>query len=175
MARSENLVLTGFMATGKTTVGRLVAERLGMGFVDTDLVIEERHGPIPRIFEERGEPGFRAIERELAAELADRAGLVIAVGGGMLLDPLNLDLLGRNGHIFCLVAGSEEIHRRVTVGQDPPQRPLLVGDDALGRIVELLAERAPAYAQFTQVVTDGLEPDQVVDRLALLWEAATTT
>ena len=71
---SRNIVLTGFMGTGKTTVGRLLAEQLGYEFVDTDRVIEERHGKIADVFRSVGEEGFRRIERELAAELADRVG-----------------------------------------------------------------------------------------------------
>ncbi|MCY4663604.1 MAG: hypothetical protein OXC00_02945, partial [Acidimicrobiaceae bacterium] len=81
-AVQKNVVLTGFMGTGKTTVGRILAEHLGFDFVDTDAVIESRAGPIPEIFERAGEPGFRELERSVARELAGRTGLVIATGGG---------------------------------------------------------------------------------------------
>ena len=87
MSPDHNLILTGFMGTGKTTVGRLVARKLGREFVDTDLVIEERHGPIQEIFDRQGESAFRDIERTLAVELGQRKRLVIATGGRMLLDP----------------------------------------------------------------------------------------
>ncbi len=89
MRSEQNLVLTGFMGTGKTTVGRMLAEKLGMEFVDTDELIESRHGPIPRIFADRGESEFRAIEQEVARELGERSGLVIATGGRMVLDDDN--------------------------------------------------------------------------------------
>jgi shikimate kinase len=170
MITGRNLVLTGFMATGKSTVGRLVAERLGMEFVDTDLVISKRHGPIPSIFESLGEEGFRAIERSLAAELGARIGLVIATGGKLILDPENLSALGRRGAIFCLVAEPEEILRRVTAEGDPSNRPLLEGEDPRMRINQLLAERAPGYARFAQVETDGLSPEEVADEVMRLWE-----
>jgi shikimate kinase len=88
----RNVVLTGFMGTGKTTVGRLLAERLGYGFVDTDALIVARHGPIAEIFAGRGEGEFRRLEAEVAAELADRTGLVIATGGRMLLDHGNAEV-----------------------------------------------------------------------------------
>ena len=114
MSPDNNLILTGFMGTGKTTVGRLVAEKLGREFVDTDLVIEERHGPIQEIFDRQGESAFRDIERALAGELGQRNGLVIATGGRLLLDPENFRLLSENGRIFCLVATPEEIYQRVT-------------------------------------------------------------
>ncbi len=84
--RPGNVVLTGFMATGKTTVGRLLAERLGYEFVDTDQLIEQRHGPIPAIFRESGEGEFRRLERSVADELAARRQLVISTGGRLLLD-----------------------------------------------------------------------------------------
>jgi shikimate kinase len=171
MATGRNLVLTGFMATGKSTVGRLLADRLGMEFVDTDLVIEQRHGqPIPEIFETLGEEVFRIMERTLAAELGARNGLVIATGGRMLLDPENVDSLGRNGTIVCLVASPEEVYRRVSDDRSLADRPLLTVDDPRGRINELLAERASGYARFTQVVTDGLDPDEVVEQVARVWE-----
>ncbi|MEC7384520.1 MAG: shikimate kinase, partial [Actinomycetota bacterium] len=91
-SRSRSVVLTGFMATGKSTVGRQLAARLRYGFVDTDRLIEERFGPVPEIFRTHGEERFRAIERELASELAALPALVIATGGGMLVDSAVADV-----------------------------------------------------------------------------------
>src|SRR5262245_28356809 len=139
MDRSGNVVLTGFMGTGKTTVGRLLADLLGYEFVDTDELIERRYGPIETIFRDRGEEEFRAIERNLAAELAGRDGLVISTGGRMMLDPSIASTLGAGSRVFCLVASPETIAARVL---DGPARPLLAGPDPLARIRELLAERA---------------------------------
>ncbi len=166
VAPSSNIVLTGFMGTGKTTVGRILAAELGFDFVDTDAVIEQRHGPIAEIFRERGEDVFRAIERDLAAELADRSRLVIATGGRMMLDPDNVVSLERRGRVFCLVAEAEEIHRRVTADAAHVERPLLAGADPRARILELLAERRSGYRQFTQVVTDGRSPRAIAAEIA---------
>jgi shikimate kinase len=163
---TRNIVLTGFMGTGKTTVGRLLAEQLGFEFVDTDLLIEQRHGAIADIFQTRGEEAFRQIERDLAAELAQREGLVISTGGRLMLDPRNVASLTRNGRVFCLVATPDEIYDRVTNDESARERPLLVVPDPRKRIVELLAERAAAYRRFVQVSTDGLDPDVIAADLA---------
>lgn len=156
-----NIILTGFMGTGKTTVGRLVAEKLGFDFVDTDAIIEQRHGPIATIFADRGEQAFREIERQVAGELAGRTGLVVSTGGRMMLDDVNVGALGATGIVYCLVADADEIHRRVTTDPSRIERPLLAGPDPRGRIVELLAERAPHYARFPQVDTEGRSPADI--------------
>ena len=143
---SRNIVLTGFMGTGKTTVGRLLAEQLGYEFVDTDQVIEQRHGKVADIFREMGEETFRTIEREVASELADRRRLVISTGGRMMLDPRNVASLSRNGRIFCLVATPDAIFDRIAGDPSQIERPLLSVPDPRQRIVELLAERSPAIA-----------------------------
>jgi len=149
----QNIVLTGFMATGKTTVGRLLADELDYQWVDTDAVIQRRHGPIAEIFTNRGEEAFRAMEQDLAVELAEQDGLVISTGGRMMLDPVNAAVLS-GARVFCLTAQPEEIARRIDrPGQ--PVRPLLEGADPVARIGELLAERAKGYDRFEQVSTDG--------------------
>ena len=165
---SRNIVLTGFMGTGKTTVGRLLADKLGYEFVDTDEVIEERHGTIAEIFRTRGEDAFRRIERELAAELAARDRLVIATGGRLMLDPQNVSSLSRNGRVFCLVATPDEIFDRVTHDTSATERPLLAVPDPRQRIVELLAERSPDYRRFAQLATDAVSTDAVAADLAEL-------
>lgn len=169
MRTEQNLVLTGFMGTGKTTVGRKLAQMLGMEFVDTDSLIEERHGPIPRIFAEQGETRFRSIERSVAEELGEKSGLVIATGGGMVLDPENLRALSQNGRIFCLVASPAVILARVTNERSRRGRPLLHGDDPGRRIVDLLTERRDVYLQFDQVSTDDATPDEIANEVADLW------
>lgn len=166
-----NIVLTGFMGTGKSTVGRLLAERLGWRWVDTDALIEERHGPIPRIFAEHGEERFRELEREVAAELAGGHSTIIATGGRLLLDPDNEAALGATGVIVCLSASTEELVTRLADGAGG--RPLLQGGDPAARIGALLAERAAAYGRFPQVVTDGLHPGEVADAVVALVEART--
>ena len=151
------------MGTGKTTVGRLLADLLGYEFVDTDEVIERRYGAIETIFRERGEDAFRAIERELADELADGDRLVIATGGRMMLDAEIAATLGAGARVFCLVASPDTIAARVL---DGPVRPLLAGPDSLARIRQLLAERAAGYSRFEQVSTDSRTPADVARDLA---------
>ena len=165
---SRNIVLTGFMGTGKTTVGRLLAERLGYEFVDTDRLIEERHGKIGDLFRSVGEEGFRRIERDLATELADRERLVISTGGRMMLDPHNVASLSRNGRVFCLVATPDEIFDRVVNDDSKIERPLLSVPDPHRRIVELLAERSPDYRRFAQLTTDAVSADAVATDLVAL-------
>lgn len=100
-----NIILTGFMATGKTTIGIGLAKALGYAFVDTDHLIEDRWGQtITEIFREKGEAAFRTMETDVARELGKKEGLVIATGGGMVLDPVNITALEKQGRIFCLVA-----------------------------------------------------------------------
>ncbi len=169
MDSRPNLVLTGFMGTGKTTVGRVLAERLGMDFVDTDELIESRHGPIAGIFADQGEAGFRSIERGVARELGERSGLVIATGGRMVLEPENRDALSENGRIFCLVATPDQIYDRVVNDESRRDRPLLQVDDPRQRIDELLAERRAEYAQFRQVTTGHASPEEIADEIVEMW------
>jgi shikimate kinase len=156
---SPTVVLTGFMGTGKSTVARLVAEHLGLDHVDTDTLIEERHGPIERIFATRGEEAFRTLEREVASELAGRTGLVVSTGGAMMLDPTNRATLGAGATLVCLVASAAEISRRVQA--DDVERPLLAGPNSIARISELLTERESTYARFTQIETEGRSPEEI--------------
>ncbi len=157
----RNVVLTGFMGTGKTTVGRILASRLGFGFVDTDELVEERHGTIAAIFTEQGEAAFRAMERDIALELGARSSLVIATGGRLMLDEDNAAALGEEGRVFCLVADTEEILERVRADESRLDRPLLAAADPRARIETLLAERAAGYRRFVQVDTDGRSPADV--------------
>lgn len=165
-----NLVLTGFMGTGKSTVGPLAAARLGMRFVDMDPTIEARLGmTVTEIFAARGEAAFREMETALCHELAQARGLVIATGGGALVNPVNRALLGATGLVVCLTCAFETIMARVGTATD---RPLLAGDDRAARIRALLDARAPVYAALpAHVDTTGLTPDQVAERVVALWRA----
>lgn len=157
---ARNLVLTGFMGTGKTAVGRILAGRLGYGFVDTDEVIESRAGPIPEIFDREGEPGFRDMERSVARELAGRTGLVIATGGRLMLDRRCAALLEPGADVICLTATPATIIERIG---DTTRRPLLDVPDPARRVRELLEERAESYGRYTPVDTEGRSPDEVAD------------
>ena len=134
-----NIILTGFMGTGKTAVGREVAARTGRPFVDLDDLIEQRAGKsIPEIFAQDGEPAFRALEAAICGEMAAPAGLVIATGGGAVVNPANREALAAGGTVICLEADLETILQRVGRGDD---RPMLAGPDRVARIRELLAAR----------------------------------
>ena len=167
--RQRSVVLTGFMATGKSTIGRHVAARLRYGFVDTDRLIEERFGPIPEIFSAQGEAAFRAIERDLASELAPLPALVIATGGGMLVDDAVAEVFRSAGSlIISLVADVDTIYRRVGGERAGERRPMLAVERPRDRIAELVAERAPAYAKFPQVRTDTQSSIKIVDEIVEL-------
>ena len=158
----KNIILTGFMATGKTTVGKTLASQLGYDFVDTDVLIESRIGmTIAEFFQKEGEGVFRKMEADLAQELADKRGLVIATGGRFMLDSNNAKALVKTGRVFCLVATPEEILERVE--SDSHVRPLLQVPNPLEHIVELLQQRKEGYGQFIQLVTSQIHPETVVE------------
>lgn len=163
--QSSSIVLTGFMGTGKSSVGRLLAARLGLTFVDTDELIARRAGkPVAEIFADEGEGAFRALEAAIARELAGQNGLVIATGGGMLVDAHNAHLLGAGNAVFCLQASPAEIVRRLQ--DEQAVRPLLAGAEPAARVAELLAQRKAAYAQFTPVDTEGQSAAEVAAAIA---------
>ncbi|MBN1847581.1 MAG: 3-dehydroquinate synthase [Deltaproteobacteria bacterium] len=160
-----NIILTGFMATGKTTVGKLLSKQLGYEFVDTDELIEARTGQtIAEIFREKGEPAFRKMESDLARELADKDGLVISTGGRLMLDADNAEALGKSGRVFCLVATPEEILERVE-RDTGVRRPLLEVPNPIERVVELLQQREKGYGRFSQMVTSDKIPEIVCQNL----------
>jgi len=167
MDNERNIVLTGFMGTGKTAVGRIVARRLGRGFVDIDEEVERRAGkPIARIFAKNEESAFRQMENELCRELSEQRGLVIATGGGTLVDPENRKLLKKNGTVVCLTCEVDELLRRVS-GES--HRPLLFVADPRGTIERLLAERAPAYGKIPWPIdTTTLSREQVASSVSAL-------
>ncbi|HBU39433.1 MAG TPA: shikimate kinase [Acidimicrobiaceae bacterium] len=155
------------MASGKSSVGRALAHRRSLSFVDTDAMIVERHGSIEQIFEHKGEAEFRQMERDVATELQTSSGLVIATGGRMMLDEHCAKILGSTGRIFCLRASIEEIQRRYKADADGPVRPLLAdSDESLLR--RLYEERANAYSQFEQVETDGKSVGEVVEGIEMM-------
>lgn len=154
------------MGTGKSTVGRQLGGLLKREWVDTDKIIESRHGAIPQIFEAHGEEHFRSLERSLAEELAARSALVISTGGRMMLDPIVRQHLEPVSRVFCLVASPESILHRVGGQHGAARRPLLAGDDPQSRIQDLLAERSPGYAEFIAVDTDDRTPTQVAQAIA---------
>ncbi len=169
-----NLVLTGFMGTGKTTAGRLVAERLGRPFVDMDALIEQRaRQSIPAIFATQGEAAFRSMERDLCRELAAQDGLVIATGGGALLDPVSRALMIASGLVICLEASPDVLLARLQAKAD---RPLLHGAALPERIPALLAARREAYAALPyHLDTSTLTPVETMEAILALWQTYTAS
>ena len=140
-----NLALIGFMGTGKTSVGRLVAEQLHFDYLDTDEMIQAGTGrTITDIFKTEGEPAFRALEEKTVAELAGHTKTVIATGGGLPTNPKNLDGLKTHALVVCLWASPEKIWERV---RNQSHRPLLHDPNPQAKIRELLAAREPFYRQ----------------------------
>jgi shikimate kinase len=161
----SNVVLTGFMATGKSTVGSLAAKALDFKFIDTDNLIEQRRGKcIADIFWEDGEQAFRKLEEKIAVELGDQRELVIATGGGMMQNPAIVDAFNRRGRIYCLRASLDQILERLS-NDKSVVRPLVQVADSRQRIQALLAERKRMYDQFLQLDTTGKSPEQVVEEL----------
>lgn len=149
-----NLALIGFMGTGKSSVGRLVAEQLHFDYLDTDELIQSRTGrTIADIFKHDGEPAFRKLEQQLVAELAARKRTVIATGGGLPANPLNLTSLKNHALIVCLWASPEKIWERV---RNQTHRPLLCDPNPKLKIRELLAAREPFYRQADVLINTDL-------------------
>jgi shikimate kinase len=165
---APRVVLVGAMGAGKTTVGRLVAEALGLEFVDTDHVVEAMTGrSVSEIFVDDGEAHFRELERRAVAESLTTHDGVLALGGGSILDAATRELLDGHRVVFLRV-GLTDAAKRVGLGVS---RPLLLGN-VRGRIKQLLDERTPIYESVAQhaVDTDGLSASEVADRVRVLME-----
>jgi len=160
----RNIVITGFMGTGKTSVGRELARRLGRKFVDMDEVLVKRLGTsIGEVFRQHGEGLFRRQEARLVAELGRQKGLVIATGGGTVLLPENRQDLSRNGELICLESAPEVVIRRLEV---PGDRPLILEGKPRERIYRLLELRRGSYAMVPRHIdTSHLTVYQVVERI----------
>lgn len=172
MAHKRNIALTGFMGTGKSTVGRRLAAELGLKFLDIDDLIEKDAGmPIREIFKKDGEARFRRLESSVIEKLSSGAygnGVVISTGGGAVVNPANRSLLKSWATLVCLRASVDEILRRVG---DKVDRPLLSAPDKRAAVERLLGERQQAYldADFT-VETTGRGVDDIVAEIKGLIE-----
>ena len=169
MAAPANIILVGFMASGKTQVGKILSESLDWPMIDADDEIVRRAGKsIRSIFDDQGEAAFRDLERQVIADLCLGSKQILAAGGGAFVDPTNRELMLLRGLVFCLMATPETIYARVTedTGKDAAVRPLLAAKNPLGRIKELLSQRTEAYAQAHHSIdTDVLTPEQVAQRI----------
>ena len=148
-----NLYLVGFMGTGKSTVGRGLATRLGLRFLDSDHAIEKAQGrSIPEIFAAEGEAYFRQLEKDFVEQGHPRYGCVVSCGGGLVVQPGMIERLKQKGLVACLFASAEVILNRTAGNKN---RPLLNVENPRARIAELLAEREPIYLQAgTCIYTD---------------------
>ncbi|MFW9609563.1 shikimate kinase AroK [Aquaspirillum soli] len=152
MKASGNLFLVGLMGAGKTTIGRQLARLTGKTFYDSDHEIEARTGVrIPVIFEIEGEAGFRVRESEMIAELATLPNIVLATGGGAVLDPNNRQVLANHGTVIYLRAGIDDILART---QHDKNRPLLQTANPRAKLEALFAQRDPLYREVADVVID---------------------
>ena len=165
----RNIVLVGFMGTGKTSVGKRLAKRLEMPMIDTDDIITADSGmDIPDIFARYGEAHFRDLESVAVCKAANLENHVISTGGGVVLRESNLDMLKRNGIVFCLTATPEEIWRRV--GSET-HRPLLQDPNPLGKIEQMLIERRSFYAHADhQIPTTRLSIKAVIDKIVEIFQ-----
>jgi shikimate kinase len=152
MDADRNFFLVGLMGAGKSTVGRALARRLKLTFVDSDHEIEARTGvKIATIFELEGEIGFRAREEEVIAELIQRQGIVLATGGGAVLSPVTRQGLRERGTVIYLRARVEDLWRRT---RHDRIRPLLQTHDPKTRLQQLYTERDPLYSEVAHIVVD---------------------
>jgi len=165
----HNIYITGFMGTGKSAVGRVVAQKIGKIFIDTDRAIKDRQGrSIADIFENWGENHFRQLETNLLKELAQRDDLVVATGGGTLLSRENVRLLDEGSIIICLFADPMVIHKRIKKNN---MRPLLEHGDRLKTIKNLMKKRDSFYKQFDwQVDTSDLTVEEAADEILNILE-----
>ena len=162
------------MATGKSSVGKRLAEILGFEFVDLDAAIEAEEGAaIPRIFAERGEPAFRELESRMVKRMMTQTGLVISTGGGTVVNPHNMANLKNCGVVVALTADIPTILRRAGSGDD---RPLLQVEDREERIRELLLKRAPFYAQADMTIdTTSITIEQAAREISTALEKRADT
>ena len=162
----KNLILIGCMGCGKTTVGAILAERLGCTCVDTDHEIEVREGrTIPDIFRDDGEPGFRRIEQDTLKALLPAEKLVLATGGGIILDPENVRILRENGIVLYLKRSPESLFEHLEGVTGLPLLDGTEGEDRLARIRTLLQEREALYASAAHQVIccDGKESEEIAE------------
>lgn len=155
----KNIVLVGFMGSGKTTVGRLIAEKTGMPLLDMDSMIEERAGKtINDIFADEGEAHFRNLEREMAIELSNQQGQIISTGGGIVLNSDNISAFEKTGLVVCLLVDAATVLDRL---KHDTTRPLLAGDKET-KILSILDTRKHLYASITHSINTSDKSADVI-------------
>lgn len=165
IAEAKNIVLIGLMGTGKSAIGRTVAKKLGRRFIDTDRLIERKAGKtIPEIFELDGEDTFRKLEKEIIRRISQYIGIVIATGGGLIVDLENFRCLKESGWIVALYASPETIYKRI---EGKRIRPLLLKEqDPVKRLKDILNDRKSIYAQaHFHIDTENKEIDAIANEI----------
>ena len=162
-----NLILCGMMGAGKTTVGIKLAEKTGRQWLDTDVVITQKHGKIADIFAQKGEEYFRKLETETLSAFAQEENLVLSVGGGLVLKQENVCLLKKMGKIVYLQAEKQTLISRL---QQDTERPLLQGADLERKIENLLSARASVYETVADYIVkvDKKTPDEIADEILII-------
>lgn len=165
----KNIILIGFMGSGKTRVGKRLAERLGYHFIDTDHLIEEKTGKAIRdIFKEEGEEYFRTLETGVVKDLSNIEGCVVSTGGGIVIREENMTGLKKIGLVVWLKVSPETVLKRV--GPDTT-RPLLMVDDPLSGIKRLLAEREESYKKAdVSINTDDLDVEEIIENIMSIYD-----
>lgn len=163
----KNIYLVGFMGTGKTATAKLLAKTLNRKFLDLDdLIIAQEKKPIAKIFEEKGEVYFRKVEKEVVKEISAQKNLIVACGGGVVIDKDNLESLKNSGMVICLTSTPEIILERT---REFNHRPLLNVDNPIEKIKELLIKRESFYNQAHYILdTTKLTPAQTKDEILKL-------
>jgi shikimate kinase len=161
----KNIYLIGFMGTGKSSVGKILASELGADFVDTDKMVEDKTGrKIADIFEESSEEEFRRLESDVLREITERRGLVVSTGGGIVVSRGNLELMKQSGLVVTLIADVSTIMERIS--KDDTKRPLLEVDDPFEEIKKLLFDRASFYINAHHIVeTSDITPREAAGQI----------
>jgi shikimate kinase len=170
---TNKIYLTGFMGSGKSTIGPILANTLGWDFYDLDSIIEQKEDKkISRIFEENGEDYFRNLEKEILKDLAGREKVIVALGGGTITNQENIDFLKKSGNIIYIKISAESAYKRLRFKRD---RPILLRngtvnlskDEFIGKIQQLLSDRNKYYEQADIIIeTDNLPIGVTIDKIA---------
>lgn len=168
--KKKNIILCGFMGSGKSTVGRQLADRMGMKFLDTDAYIEQKEGiSISQIFADKGEDYFRELELKVCEELSTLKSVVISTGGGTLLKDANVKAIKKNGVVFLLNVSSLTVLTRL---KNDTSRPLLQRDDKEKAVKQLLSQRIPLYNRAADYVIDAEDsPRRVCNKIMNIYNS----
>ena len=164
----RNIVLVGFMGSGKSKTANKLAGILKRGVVSTDAIIEQKEGrAITDIFRESGEAYFRKVEKEVVKEVSEQRGMILDCGGGVVLDPDNMTNLRKNGLVIYLAASPEYIYKNI---KNRKNRPLLNVEDRQSKITELLKARKPYYEKADVIIAADKDIDQIVEDILKVFE-----